>query len=369
MNQRLETWTPVGGVLKRRGRSTTIDRSTLVIGVDEPDETTTGLLPDITLTVVNGDVSLSTPGQVYENKDIFGRVSVSAANVTIRNCRIRGGSSPSTGLITLTSASVSNCVIEDCLITPDYPHSDWNGVVGHDFTLRRCNIWGTTDGLNIHNTHATQPYDTNVIVEQCYIHDLSWWTAPTGGIVHPSDTETHNDLIQHMGGRGTIIRGNRLDAYFARQFGHWYVTGDPHTEPYTTVPLHSLPDGGPYQPIPNRGNGNEATGRYNYDDLSAIMIGDEVDNTTELLVTDNWMRGGNFTVNGGGNPNPGGGVSLGSFLRNRFSRDQGNQGSGGDTTQTLNFQGGSWAGFVTAPTSGADMNYYEDNGHAITVRT
>lgn len=345
------------------------DRSTLQIGIDEPNSTNAGvystdLIPRAT---VVGNVTLSTAGQVYENKTVQGKITVTAANVTIRNVAVIGQSTTTGDMISCTAAGVSNLLIEDCTIEPAFPLKA-SGVVGHDFTLRRCIVSKTLDGVNVFNTSAVRPYQTNVVIEQNWICERAWWTAATTGIIHPSDTESHNDDSQHQGGGGTIYRGNRFGGSYARQWAHWYVT-NPLVEPFTTVTLGSLSDGGPYQAIPNRGSGTDATGRYNYDDIACLQIGDEVGYSFNLVVEDNWFYGGNFAINGGGNTNPGGGVILGSFKRNRFARNQGNQGSGGNTTQTINFQGGGWSGFYTAPTTGADKNYYMDDGAAVTVRS
>jgi hypothetical protein len=53
-----------------------------------PDTETVGVTPGTTLTPVSGDVTLSTPGQVYENKVVTGDIIVTAANVTIRNVKL-----------------------------------------------------------------------------------------------------------------------------------------------------------------------------------------------------------------------------------------------------------------------------------------
>lgn len=350
---------------------TITSRDQLILGVDQPNATNTGVLPGITRTVVTGNVTLSTAGQVYENKTVTGRISVTAANVTIRNVEVQGNTTPAAGVISCTNAAVKNCIIEDCTIYTLNPHYTWTGVYGHDFTLRRCNVYGTTDIVGIVNASipsAQRPYQTGVVVEQNWLHDYVWWTAPAGGTVHPTDTETHNDVIQQFGGLGTIIRGNSMDAAFARQKGHWFVT-NPLAEPYTTVALHSLGDAlnGPNQPIPDRGDGNESTGRYNYDDNCVLMIGATSGLSADFTVEDNWCYGGNFAFNGGGNTNPGGGVNLGSFKRNKFDRKQGNQGGGGNNTYTIALIAG-WTGAVDIPLTGADANYYMDDRAPVKVR-
>lgn len=340
------------------------------IGVAQPDLSNTG--PDTGLTVSTGDRTYSTNNQVVENLEIHGRVSFTGKGQKMRNCRVLGGT-PATsgglGLIQCTNVNVQDLYLENVECVPINPSFTWNGIVGHDFVGRGLKIHHCQDGIQIKNSSAPYPFSTGVDLQQSYIYDMAWWTASTGGIVHPTDTETHNDGIQHMQGLDSIIKWNTIDSRFAKQYGHWVVT-NPNVEPYVTVPLHSLPDGGPYQNIPDRGTGSAATGRYNWDDQSCLMIGDEEGKPTYRLVfEDNWLYGGNFSVNGGGNSNPGGGVILGSIKRNKFDRTQGNQGSGGNTTQTINFQLGGWsASTVDIPLTGPDANVYMDDGSPVTVR-
>jgi hypothetical protein len=53
-----------------------------------PDVETTGVQPGVRLTPVSGNVVLNTPGQVYENKLVTGKIDVYASNVTIRNVKL-----------------------------------------------------------------------------------------------------------------------------------------------------------------------------------------------------------------------------------------------------------------------------------------
>lgn len=345
-------------------------RSGLIIGVDKPGPTNTGILPGVSLTTSSGNITVTSPNVTLENLDIFGKVTIQAANCIIRNCRIRGlNSSPGSSdafLVSCTSGSCVNALIEDCTFVPDYPHWNWDsGVSGHDYTIRRCDISGVVDGLNVYNTSASQPYASNVIIDQNWIHDLGQWSAATGGVVHPSDTVTHNDGIQHQGGYGTLMRGNTIDAYYKRQYGHWVVT-NPGTEPYVTVTLNSLPDGGPYATIPDRGTGNSASGRYNWGNLSALMLNQNVGDSYDLTFTDNWVNGASIPVNGGSLTRHTG-QNLGTFYRNKFSRDQGQQSSGGNNTYTFNLDT-TWVGNVSGGVGTGNANIYLSDGAEVNFR-
>ena len=356
-------------------------REALQLGVVEPNATNTGILPDVALSPATSEiVTLNVAGTVYENRDVPCLIRIQAPDVTIRNVRVRGACSAASGqpragaaLISANHAAVARAVIEHVTLRADAPHPNWNGVTGHDFTLRFADVSRTVDGVVVYDTTGPKdannrflPYASGVVVRQSYIHDLSWFTGPAPGVVHPTDTETHNDDIQHQGGTGSVIEGNALVGRFARQVGHWRTTGS--TEPYTTVALRSLPDGGPHQPIPDRGTGTEATGRYNHDDLACLMIGDDVGPTYELTFSMNWCYGGNYAVNGGGNAPYDADVRLGTMVMNRFDRSQASQSSGGDNTQTINLGGSVWAGRVVSGAGTQYANRYMDNGHEINVR-
>jgi hypothetical protein len=356
-------------------------RESLVARTYYPDATNTGHLGLSTLTnTITTNQSYSTGVSIQNTFYDGARVSITGANATFRNCLFTGDNSVN-ALVTASNVNAFNAQFIDCTFLPKFPRYGTFAFNGHDGKFYRCDMSHCDDALHLSNstafTNLGAGFPIGVEVWQSYLHDHAWWTAATGGVVHPTDTETHNDLIQIDGGSGLVVVGSTLLARFAKQYGHWQVT-NPNAEPYTTVTLGSLPDGGPFQPIPNRGStggsalsaGNEGNGRYNWDDTSALLMTDAQGVVSNVTFEDNLVGGGNFAINGGGNAYAGGGENLGSWKRNAFIDDQGNYGSGlaSETGHTLDF-GGTWAGRVTAPTTGADKNFYLATGNAITVRT
>lgn len=120
-------------------------------------------------------------------------------------------------------------------------------------TVRYANVHSAEDGIFITGDEVT--------IEYSYVHSL----ARTG--------TSHNDAIQIRRGNGITIRGNNLQAF----------------NPATNDPMNA-----------------------------AIQIGSLVgeDRITGLLVEENLMNGGNFTVNGGG-----GEVASAIYRNNSFGRD------------------------------------------------
>lgn len=212
----------VGGALVRRTASN--PRSSLVPGTYKPDNTNTGhvgvSLPKqgttSTTTVVFG-----TAGAVYENLEIYGDIRITAADITIRNCYLRGGSHKPGGasaVIDCNSAAVFNLLVEDCTIDPHVPSVNRDGMVGHEYTARRVRVKNTIDGFGVFQTDkvaaVTGINDANVTVEGCYTSDLAYFypdykVGSSGATWHTDGT--HNDGLQIQGGGNIHVIGNYFE--------------------------------------------------------------------------------------------------------------------------------------------------------------
>ena len=151
---------------------------------ERPGPDNTGVR-DVTLLVPSGSIKVETPGEVVENLDIDGEITILADNVTIRNVRIKSGDYYP---IRYFDNSNVGLVVEDCEIegTSDDVTS---GISFANYTARRVNVHGTADGFKA---------DENVLVEDSWIHDLR--NAP----------EQHNDGVQSTGGKGVTLRHNSI---------------------------------------------------------------------------------------------------------------------------------------------------------------
>lgn len=256
-----------------------------------PGPLTTGPDPDRILTTTTGDITVTTPGTRITGLEIRGRIIIRAADVTIEQCRIVGGAvAPSTfaPLVDARGPNVIGLRVVDTEIAPQTAHFRWSaGIEGHDFALVRCNVHSAVDGANIYNTHAPGA-PVNYAIDHTWIHDLGYFTAPVAGIVHPSDTNTHNDCVQQQGGSLGLITNSRLDATRRRNWGDYTDTGVP--------------------PVPQ--------------DVHAILLGHNVGRTSNLTVTDCELNEGWIPFNAGGAAKLDTGHKLGIFCRNTF-RDPG----------------------------------------------
>lgn len=183
-------------------------RNSLVPGSYKPGASTTGalasVLPELNLPSAT-TLIITEAGTTYQNLTIYGDILIRAANVTLKGCILKGGSHApgnATGIVDCNAAQCFNAVIEDCTVSPQVPHYNRDGIVGHEYTSRRNNISRTTDGLGAFITTALGT-DCNVLIEANYVHDLTYFYPD---VVHTDGT--HNDCLQIQGGANIHVIGN-----------------------------------------------------------------------------------------------------------------------------------------------------------------
>lgn len=315
-------WTLSGGAWKRRGRADVPAGSVGhgPVGSYQPDATSSGVPAGTALTTHTGTIT-ATAGQTIENLDVHGRVVVKVAGVTIRNCRIRGAAGETAPLIQCYDTGASGLLVEDCTLRPDVAPTTAgpDGITGHDYTIRRCDISGTIDGCGIYNT-SNPSGPMNVLIEQCYVHDLCFLTPDSGH----SDNHSHNDCVQIQGGGSITIRGNNFAGFT-----------DPTTSVYGAM-------------YPNPGKWSN----------SVLQCTQNVGTISGVDFSSNWVDGGAASLNLSGNY-----TSFGRLVGNHFGRNQRLQGSGGDTTYTVLMSAATAAGVTVSG------NTYADTGTPILVRT
>lgn len=208
-----------------------------------PDETNTGVPSGTTLTS-SGSITVSTNGTILDSLDISGQVVVNANNVTIRNCRITSGD-----YYPIDYSGHTGLLVQDTEII-GLSYTVTAGISFDNYTARRVNVHGTADGMKA---------NANVLIEDCYIHDL----------IYDAVHDTHNDGVQTTGGSGVTIQ-------------------------HTTIKLSTT----------NNAN-------------AAIQIGTESGANSNWLVNNCLLDGGGWTINAGsGNSNM-------TFTNNRFTKNYG----------------------------------------------
>jgi hypothetical protein len=167
-------------------------------GTAKPDASNTGVVAGTALTVVTGNQTFSTSGQVITGKDFRGYVKVTGTNITFKNCIFRGGT-PSGNNALLDTEAGTNTVVEDSEFVPLQPAATIDGLWTANTKLYRVNIHGTVDGMKAGN---------NTLVQDSYIHDMSWFASDPNQGGGP----THNDGVQAFDGvSGVTLRHNTID--------------------------------------------------------------------------------------------------------------------------------------------------------------
>lgn len=162
-----------------------------------PDATNTGTSG--TLTVVNGNVTLSTPGQVYANRDVRGCIIVRAINVVIRNVKVTCGGFYAIALNTGPTNDVwnspnANLLVEDSEINMN-GQLNGKGIAFDGYTVRRTHFYNGADCAH---------FGVNVVIEDSFCE------------VRVAGDGPHYDGFQSDGGRNIVLRHNTIKNPFAQ---------------------------------------------------------------------------------------------------------------------------------------------------------
>jgi hypothetical protein len=165
--------------------------------------------PGVTLQKASGVVTLSTPGQVYENKELTGSIIVTAKNVTIRNVRLIN-TDPYYGIAVKSGgsweASDANLLVDHVEINigrlGDPGGGDYKGIAFNGYTLRHAFV---------HNGSDCTAMGQNVTIEDSFCVD----GPDTNSDGVPDNTSfcggsQHFDGFQSDGGNNITIRHNTL---------------------------------------------------------------------------------------------------------------------------------------------------------------
>ncbi len=212
-----------------------------------PNTSCTGVPAGTSLTVMNGDMTINAAGTVIENKDIRGCISVNAPGVIIRKSKV--SCSGFTVISSHNNYSGTRLLVEDteihCNNTQGTAMGDYN------FTARRVNIHSCENGFDM---------DTDITLEDSYVHDL---------ISYNPTTDPHIDGIQSPIGSRLLINHNTIYATNSSgSVGNAAIninnsSGGP-TSSDTTISNNLLAGGGYtlYCPIPNTSNFQITNNRF-----------------------------------------------------------------------------------------------------------
>jgi hypothetical protein len=152
------------------------------------------------LTTVNGDVTLSKAGQVYQNMRVRGTIAVTACNVTIRNVEVDSGE-PYTGDSTPDLFAIWLQQSETCGVTVDRVST---------ITSSSPNVYVTTSIRDARGSPVTIT-NSKLIGAQLGILGMSSGTIRGNYIeLGPNMRGDHNDSVQGDGSSNLVIDHNTL---------------------------------------------------------------------------------------------------------------------------------------------------------------
>ncbi len=181
--------------------STVTVKAPVAAGAAGPD--TTGVPAGTALTVHHGDLTVTAPGAVIDRMDIRGLVRIKAPGVVIKRSIVRGKPlTGSMGLITNDLGAYSFTLEDSELIASQA--SPWvNGIIGHNFTVRRTEIANVIDSVHITGS--------NVTVEDSWLHGNLFYASDPNQKGGPS----HADSIQIQAGTNLKFLRNRIDGAYS----------------------------------------------------------------------------------------------------------------------------------------------------------
>ena len=151
-----------------------------------PNPSCTGVPSGTSLATVTGDVTLKTPGQIYEGKHVTGSIFVAAANVTIRKSQIDGN-------VVNHNYGDPKFTIEDSTVGKEGSCTKDTAIDESNYTATRVKVLGHGDGFGVSGVG-------NVLIQDSFVKLCS------------SDASYHSDGVQgYLGGTNVRIIHNTID--------------------------------------------------------------------------------------------------------------------------------------------------------------
>lgn len=156
-----------------------------------PDSTNTGVPRGTVLTMHEGDLHLTSDGEVIDALDINGCVYVHAHNVTLKRSRIRGGNCPHYIIRIMPVAMAgAGVTIEDVEIDFQGKHGS-KGIAFDNYVAIRVHFHGGSDCAH---------FSRNVVIQDSFC-DVAFL---------PQDLKDHADGFQTDGADNVVLRHNTI---------------------------------------------------------------------------------------------------------------------------------------------------------------
>lgn len=281
------------------------------LGIDEPDATTTGtgvVRAKPTTTHTSTNFVCTSNGQRVVDLIIPGIIDTAGFDdIFIENCEVRGVGATS-GAPMLVKTGESNRVriqFSEIYSSVGYPAM---GIGVGNFTSLRNDMHHLSDAHRVSpvGTSGSAPQDTDwtAVIEGCYVHDTIM-DMPDPAQAR-TDGKTHSDtLVQIESGKNIRVKGNRatgLHSTDGTSSVNWVVFDSANSE-YDAVVA-----------------GTAGAIAYKWT-TSTIMMSPNAANTPlqNVQITNNWLGGGEVTVNGAHDLAAGSRIADNVFDKNSMS--------------------------------------------------
>lgn len=210
------------------------------VTIDFSGERNVGNLPGVALVPYPGRCDggvMRLEAGTYENYDFGNCLLDVRGDVVMNNCRGVLADNYDTTLgehiRIFNGASTTRVVLNDCEFH-NRSQRMIDGLKGRNFVVNRSVFTGYVDGVN-NGSPGSAPALSGGEINDSWIGDLAWWRAPTTGVVHGSDTQTHNDGSQVTTGLGIRYVNTFFGAWASEHVGTGTPGSGSETNPNTAA--------------------------------------------------------------------------------------------------------------------------------------
>ena len=165
----------------------------------KPGPSNTGVPAGTSLTVHQGDLTVTKDGTVIDALDIHGGLYIKANNVTITRTLVRGGPASANSLALVAAWwGFKGIKISDSTLKADTFSLTIDGLSGSNITASRLNISNVVDTVKV--------IGPNFTLQDSWLHD----NFHSENDPHQSSGATHDDNVQVEGGDNILIQHNTL---------------------------------------------------------------------------------------------------------------------------------------------------------------
>lgn len=143
----------------------------------------------------------------------FHGIVIAAGKCEITNSIMRGPKNPITSgnhaLFRAYNKRSGQAVFSNVTFAPQTPSNGLDCILGWQYELYHCDLFGGVDGMGIYATSGTGSNSAKVTAEDVWVHDLTYFYPDNITTSHKDGT--HNDCVQIQGGTDISLKRLKLE--------------------------------------------------------------------------------------------------------------------------------------------------------------